>query len=105
MAFGHVAEDKKHDRHAMQHFTNTELKVLEELMRTTYPSDDPDGKIKRLHTHSDNAGQHFKSTGSMHYYTTLALKTELTLLSSILLVHQTMEKVYGMDWVECGRTL
>ena len=67
----HVTPDKKHDRHAMQHFTNNELKNLEELMNREYPSDIPGGKINRFHTHSDNAGQHFKSTGSMQYFTTL----------------------------------
>ena len=67
----HISPDKKHDRYAMQHFTNNEMKDLEDLMRKDYPSDIPDGRIKRLHTHSDNAGQHFKSTGSMQYYTTL----------------------------------
>ena len=67
----HVTPDKKHDRHAMQHFTNNEIKDLEEFMKEHYPLDIPGGKINRLHTHSDNAGQHFKSTGSMQYYTSL----------------------------------
>ena len=31
-AFGHVSDDKVHDRHAMQHFTNRELKELEKYM-------------------------------------------------------------------------
>jgi len=47
------------------------MKDLEDLMRKDFPSDIPDRRINRLHTHSDNAGQHFKSTGSMQYYTTL----------------------------------
>ena len=71
VAFGHITDDKKHDRHAMQHFTKKELKTLEDLMKSEYPSDIPDGRIKRLHTHSDNAGQHFKSTGAMHFFSTL----------------------------------
>ena len=71
IAFGHVTPDKKHDRHAMQKFTTTELQWLTDFMIEKYPDDIPDRRIKRLHTHSDNAAQHFKSTGSMNFYTTL----------------------------------
>ena len=63
-AFGHITDDKIHDRHAMQHFTNRELKELESYMRDTFPEDIPSGKIARLHQHSDNAS-HFKSSGAM----------------------------------------
>ncbi len=68
---GNITPDKKHDRHAMQHFTTNEIKRLEEYMRENYPSDLPGGRLKRFHTHSDNAKQHFKSTGSMQYFTSL----------------------------------
>ena len=38
-------------------------------MRDYFPDDIPDGKINRLHQHSDNASQHFKNTGAMHFFT------------------------------------
>ena len=40
---GHITPDKKHDRHAMQHFTTNEIKRLEEYMRENYPYDLPGG--------------------------------------------------------------
>ena len=67
----HVSDDKKHDRFAMQHFSTTELKWLEEYMNENFKNDIPEGKITHLHQHSDNAGQHFKSTGSIEYFTSL----------------------------------
>ena len=70
VATGHVTDDKVHDRHAMQHFTNHELKYLETYMKEHYPDDIPKGSISRLHQHSDNAS-HFKSTGAIAYFTTL----------------------------------
>ncbi|KAL7549077.1 hypothetical protein ACHAWF_012345 [Thalassiosira exigua] len=71
VAFGHVSDDKVHDRYAMQHFTKHELKKLEDYMIEYYPEDIPGGRIRRLHQHSDNAGQHFKNTGAINYFTTL----------------------------------
>ena len=70
MAYGHVTDDKIHDRHAMQHFTEHELKYLESYMKDNFPDDIPNGYIARLHQHSDNAS-HFKSTGDINYFTTL----------------------------------
>ena len=70
VATGHITDDKIHDRHAMQKFTNDELDYLESYMKIHYPDDIPEGKIVRLHQHSDNAS-HFKSTGALHYFTTL----------------------------------
>ena len=72
ISMGHVSDDMKHDRHAMQAFTTKELDWLENKMREEFPLDIPSGKIIRLHTKSDNAGSHFKSAGSMEYYTSLA---------------------------------
>ena len=69
--FGHISDDKSRDRHAMQHFTNHELKELELYTNEHYPEDIPTGKLDPLHQHSDNASQHFKSTGSLHFFTTL----------------------------------
>ena len=66
-AFGHVSDDKSHDRHAMQNFTNRELKELERYMNEHYPEDIPTGNFFWLHQHSDNVSQHFKSTGSLHF--------------------------------------
>ena len=36
-----------------------------------FPDDIPDGKIKCLHTKSDNAASHFKSRKSMNYFSRL----------------------------------
>ena len=54
----------------MQHFTTHELDYLEAYMKIHFPQDIPEGKIVRLHQHSDNAS-HFKSTGAINYFTTL----------------------------------
>ena len=66
-----VSDDKKHDRFAMQHFTTKELEWLEGYMKDNFKNDIPMGHITHLHQHSDNAGQHFKSTGSIQYFTSL----------------------------------
>jgi hypothetical protein len=79
-AFGHVSDDKVHDRHAMQHFTKQELEELEKYMKQYFPDDIPQGRILRLHQHSDNASQHFKSTGALHFFT--CLTTRITTLSA-----------------------
>lgn len=55
----------------MKQFTDTELVYLEGYMAENFPNDLIGGKIKRLHQHSDNASQHFKSTGAIEYYTSL----------------------------------
>ena len=53
----------------MQHFTTQEMAELEKYMRDYFPDDIPDGKINCLHQHSDNASQHFKNTGVIHFFT------------------------------------
>ena len=45
VAYGHVTDDKIHDRHAMQHFTEHELKHLESYMKDNFPDDIPKGYI------------------------------------------------------------
>ena len=70
VAFGHVTDDKIHDRYAMQHFTNHELKYLISYMKQHCPDDIPRGSITRLHQLSDNTS-HFKSTRASAYFTTL----------------------------------
>ncbi len=40
---------------------------MEEFMRDNYTSYIPGGRIIWLHTHSDTANQHFKSTDTMNY--------------------------------------
>ena len=70
VATGHITDDKTHDRHAMQKFTDDEMKYLETYMNEYFPEDIPKKKITHLHQHSDNA-VHFKSTGAIHYFTTL----------------------------------
>ena len=67
-AFCHVSDDKIHDCHFMQHSTYRDLKELERYMNEKYPEDIPTGRIARLHQHSDNASQHFKSTGLLHFF-------------------------------------
>lgn len=71
VAFGHITDDKKHDRWAMQHFTSHEIPYLEKFIHEKFPQDIPGGKIKHLHQHSDNATSHFKNVGAMHYFTSL----------------------------------
>jgi hypothetical protein len=71
---GHVSDDKRHDRFAMQHFTNKEFIFLEQYMNEHFPNDLINGQIKRLHQHSDNATQHFKSTGALEYFTSLIIE-------------------------------
>ena len=60
-----------HDRLATQHYTDQELLELEEYMKTHFPEDIPNSYISILHQHSDNAGQHFKNTGHINYFTGL----------------------------------
>ena len=43
-------------------------------MQENFPKDLVDGRIAKLLRHSDNAGQHFKNTGALHYFTTLILE-------------------------------
>ena len=68
---GHISDDKLHDRFAMQQFTYCELTYLEQYLSKEFPNDLIDGRIKRPHQHSDNASQHFKSTGSIEYFSSL----------------------------------
>jgi hypothetical protein len=71
---GHVSDDKRHDRFAMQHFTEKEFKFLEAYMLEFFPSDLTNSCIQWLHQHSDNASQHFKSTGAIEYFILLIMK-------------------------------
>jgi hypothetical protein len=68
---GHITDDKCHERFAMQQFTDEELQYIENYMSGNFPNDLINGCIKRLHQHSDNALQHFKSTGALEYFTCL----------------------------------
>lgn len=72
----HLSDDKKHDRFAMQHFTEKELPWLEKYMRDNFPNDLDEGceYITRFHRHSDNASQHFKNTGAIEFFTSLIKK-------------------------------
>ncbi|KAL7490471.1 hypothetical protein ACHAWT_000101 [Skeletonema menzelii] len=69
----HLSDDKKHDRFAMQHYTEVELPWLEKYLRENFPNDFDDGckHITRFHRHSDNAAQHFKNTGAIEFFTSL----------------------------------
>ena len=48
--------------------------TLSRYMQENFPKDLFDGRIAKLLRHSDNAGQHFKNTGALHYFTTLILE-------------------------------
>eukprot|EP00957_Ditylum_brightwellii_P094992 7233940-Ditylum_brightwellii.AAC.1 len=67
----HVSDNKKHDRYAAQYSTTYKLKWLEDYPKEEFPQDIPKGKIIHLHQHSDNTGQHFKSTGALEFYISL----------------------------------
>ena len=69
VCFAHVSDDKRHDHFAMQHFSNAELEWIEEYMKEEFANNIPEGKITHLHIHSDNSGQHFKSSGAIEYFT------------------------------------
>lgn len=47
------------------------MNYLEAYMSEKFPQDLINGCIKWLHQHSDNASQHFKSTGSIEFFTSL----------------------------------
>jgi hypothetical protein len=53
---------------AMQQFTDEELQYIENYMSGNFPNDLINGCIKQMHQHSDNALQHFKSTGALEYF-------------------------------------
>ena len=40
-------------------------------MKDEFAKDIQEGKVTHLHLHSDNAGQHFKSSGAIEYFTSL----------------------------------
>ena len=40
-------------------------------MQKHFPNDLINNRIAKLFRHSDNAGQHFKNTGALHYFTAL----------------------------------
>ncbi len=65
---GHFTDDKCHDRFAMQQFTDEELQYIENYMSDNFPNDLINRRIKQLHQHSDNASQHFRSTGALEYF-------------------------------------
>jgi len=69
-----LSDAKKHDRFAMQHYSEEELPWLEKYMREEFPDDIPNKYITHLHQHSDNAAQHFKSTGALEFFTSLINK-------------------------------
>jgi len=99
IVYGHVSDDKVHDSYAMQHFTTHELCDLESYMVQKFPEDLPSGKIKCLHTKSDNVASHFKSRKSMNYFSRLSNATEEVLrnvLLFILLARQIMGRENGM---------
>jgi hypothetical protein len=71
VAIGGISDDKKHDRHSANKFGELEKEWLAEYIADNCPEDLPTGKLEDVHCHSDNAGSHFKSTGSMEAFTHL----------------------------------
>mmetsp|Transcript_22840 Transcript_22840/g.33875 ORF Transcript_22840/g.33875 Transcript_22840/m.33875 type:complete len:355 (-) Transcript_22840:336-1400(-) len=70
LVYGGVSEDKCHYRHHQQEFTLLEEKVMEKVIKENFPGDvGPEGKITKEYQHSDNATQHFKSTGAIEFLT------------------------------------
>jgi hypothetical protein len=67
----HISNDKKHDRFAMKHFTTREMEWIEKYLDANFCNDLPGNTITYLHCHSDNAGQHFKNTGALEFFTHL----------------------------------
>eukprot|EP00947_MAST-08B_sp_MAST-8B-sp1_P003300 g3300.t1 len=65
-AFAGISDDRKHDSASMQHFVRKSLAWLESKSEDFKKED-----IKVLNVHSDNAAQHFKSTKSIHFFTSL----------------------------------
>ena len=65
-AFIHISDDKTHDSHAAQTFLKKTFDYLDEHYIKTGKE-----KFSAWHFHSDNAPQHFKSTKTMHFLTTL----------------------------------
>jgi hypothetical protein len=53
----------------MQHFTTTEMEWIEKYLNAKFCNDLHRNKITHLHSHSDNAGQHFKNTGALEFFT------------------------------------
>eukprot|EP00957_Ditylum_brightwellii_P159432 12136420-Ditylum_brightwellii.AAC.1 len=74
LAIRHVSDDKVHDCCLMQHFTKHELKWLEGCTNNKFPTDIPTDHLALLNLHSDNVSQFFKSTGAIHFYTSLISK-------------------------------
>ena len=64
-AFFGVTDDSKHDSHAMRHFSGREFQALVDDGTVAREG------IVRVVTHTDNAAQHFKSTKSIQWYSTL----------------------------------
>ena len=60
--------DKKHDTYSMRHFSERELESLHS--RHIFEKQ----KITVIRTHSDNAAQHFKSSNTLLWYSSLGVK-------------------------------
>ena len=70
-SFVGVTGDRKHDSYAMRHFVDKELQSLLDsgvIAREMIP---------HIATHSDNAAQHFKSTKSLSWYSSLLDKYQV----------------------------
>ena len=55
----------------MQNFSTAELDWIERYTKDEFTNDITEGNFTHLHLHSDNAGQHFSSSGAIEYFTSL----------------------------------
>ena len=55
----------------MQHLYTAELNWIEGYIKDEFSDAIPEGKVTHLHLQSDNAGQHFKSSDKIEYFTSL----------------------------------
>lgn len=67
VAFGGISNDKKHDMHQVKHFNKEEIKYLEKYLKSNLKNNIQNNKLQKMFNHSNNASQHFKSTGNLEF--------------------------------------
>jgi hypothetical protein len=79
-----VSDDKVHDRFANNKFGQLEKAWIINYLKETHVEDNVlfGGELAYLHTHFDNAAQHFKSTGALEAYAALWFKRGRPTLST-----------------------
>ena len=87
IAVGGVSNDKTHDHHYQQNFTEIEIRCLEYYLVRKRQEDVGKGKVKSpitnsLFLHMDNTSQNFKSTGAIEFVTHLFKEREMEYLTA-----------------------